>query len=390
MATSTPSSGVLRHPWRITFSVVAGFLLTLPVLLPGSASAETIQSAKAKAAAIEAKLSSLDSQLNALDEQYTSAQLKLAKANQAITDAQNQLDQTEQQLAKDRSQLRDYAISAYMQGDDTPALEAVLTSQGNSATERKGYLDAAAGDRQDLIDHLNATQHEVDQELGQLHTARDKAASITKQLSSAKQQAENAIAEQRQLKDQATGEVARLLQQQLEAQQAAAARQAAAAKHAAQAAFHPDVVSHSATGSGGGSGTTTGGGGNNFVPQPGGGASVAVAAAESQIGVPYVWGGASPSGFDCSGLVMWAWAQAGVGLPHNAQAQYDVTAHISQSDLQPGDLVFFGSSSGSIEHVGIYVGGGTMVHAPHTGASVTYQSIGYWAGEGMWFGRVGG
>jgi cell wall-associated NlpC family hydrolase len=392
MATSTPLSGVVRHPWRITFSVVAGFLFTLPLLLPGSAGADTIQSAKAKAAAIEARLNQLNDQLNALDEKYTAAQIQLGKANDAIKNAEHQLHDTEQKLSKDRSDLRDYAISAYMQGDDTASLEAVLTSQGNAATARKGYLDAAAADRQDLIDRLNGTQAQVNQQLSQLHAARDKAANISRALASATNQEHAAIAEQQRLQDQATGEVARLLAQQQAAQAAALARQAAAAKAAALAAFHPVVHEHTGGGSTGGGGgvISTPAPGHNFVPPPGGGSGAAVAAAESQIGVPYVWGGASPGrGFDCSGLVMWAWEQAGVGLPHNAQAQYDDTAHISEGDLQPGDLVFFGTSAGSIEHVGMYVGGGTMVHAPHTGATVTYQSIHYWPGEGMWFGRVG-
>jgi cell wall-associated NlpC family hydrolase len=97
----------------------------------------------------------------------------------------------------------------------------------------------------------------------------------------------------------------------------------------------------------------------------------AVAIAEQYLGVPYVWGGASPSGFDCSGLVMYVYAQLGVSLPHNAATQYSVLPHVPLSDLEPGDLVFFNGLS----HVGIYVGNGTMIHAPHTGTVVQFGSI---------------
>jgi peptidoglycan hydrolase-like protein with peptidoglycan-binding domain len=97
----------------------------------------------------------------------------------------------------------------------------------------------------------------------------------------------------------------------------------------------------------------------------------AVAIAERYLGVPYVWGGASPSGFDCSGLVMYVYSQLGVSLPHNAAAQYDSLPHVSESDLQPGDLVFFDG----LGHVGIYVGGGEIIHAPHTGTVVQFSSL---------------
>lgn len=90
----------------------------------------------------------------------------------------------------------------------------------------------------------------------------------------------------------------------------------------------------------------------------------AVAAAESVLGRPYVWGASGQSSFDCSGLTMWAWAHAGVGLSHSSSAQYGSGAHVSQSALQPGDLLFFYSP---ISHVGMYIGGGQMIHAPHTG-----------------------
>jgi cell wall-associated NlpC family hydrolase len=388
MATSTSPSGVLSHPLRLTLSVIAGLCLTLPALLPSSAGADALSDAKAQAASISAKLSVLNGQLERLDEQYNVASINLQKADADIKAGEKQLAETKKQLAEDAAQLRSYAISAYMSGDDTPALEAVLTSEGASATERKGYLEAAAGNRQDLIDKLAATQHVADTQLTQLHKSRDAAAKIAAQLSSATQQERAALAQEQALNAQATGRVAELLQQQQQAQAAAEASAARKAQAAARAATHIDATPAETGGSTGGStGTVTPP--PAFVPPPGGGATVAVAAAESQIGVPYVWAGASPGvGFDCSGLTMWAWGQGGVSLPHSAQGQYDMSSHISASDLQPGDLVFFGTSTGSIGHVGIYVGGGTMVHAPHTGASVTYQSIGYWAGEGVWYGRV--
>ena len=94
-------------------------------------------------------------------------------------------------------------------------------------------------------------------------------------------------------------------------------------------------------------------------------------AAESQIGVPYVWGGESPKGsaspgFDCSGLTAWSWGQVGVGLPHYSGAQMADSTPVPVSDLQPGDLLFYGP--GGSEHVAMYVGPGTMIEAPYTGA----------------------
>src|SRR5207247_7839132 len=90
-------------------------------------------------------------------------------------------------------------------------------------------------------------------------------------------------------------------------------------------------------------------------PPPSSRAAVAVHAAYSAIGVPYKWGGSSPKeGFDCSGLTMWSWGQAGVALPHSSAAQYAMLPHVSRCDLKPGDLLFFYSP---ISHVAIYVGG---------------------------------
>jgi cell wall-associated NlpC family hydrolase len=105
--------------------------------------------------------------------------------------------------------------------------------------------------------------------------------------------------------------------------------------------------------------------------------SVVVADAEAYLGTPYVWGGEQPGvGFDCSGLVQWVYAEAGISLPRVAQDQYDVGPHLpAGATLYPGDLVFFGSGPQAVEHVGIYVGNGEMIDAPYTGVDVRFDRV---------------
>jgi cell wall-associated NlpC family hydrolase len=111
---------------------------------------------------------------------------------------------------------------------------------------------------------------------------------------------------------------------------------------------------------------------SSYTGPASGRAAAAVQFAYAQLGKPYVYGASGPNSYDCSGLTMRAWGAAGVSLPHNAAAQQSATRPVSYSDLQPGDLVFFGSPA---YHVGIYIGGGRMIAAPHTGDVVKIQSV---------------
>ena len=115
-------------------------------------------------------------------------------------------------------------------------------------------------------------------------------------------------------------------------------------------------------------------------PAPASGAQAAISFARAQIGEPYRWAAAGPSAWDCSGLTMGAWAAGGRYLPHYSVAQYEQSTPISSGQLQPGDLVFWGSSSdpGSIYHVALYAGGGRIIHAPRTGHPVVEESLYYW------------
>jgi peptidoglycan DL-endopeptidase CwlO len=117
------------------------------------------------------------------------------------------------------------------------------------------------------------------------------------------------------------------------------------------------------------------------VPIPivgtGAGHPQAASVALRYLGVPYVWGGSTPRGFDCSGLVMYVYAQLGISLPHYTVSQWNATEPISPSQMQPGDLVFFDG----LGHVGIYLGGGQFVDAPHTGSVVRIDSLAAWGGS---------
>jgi cell wall-associated NlpC family hydrolase len=109
----------------------------------------------------------------------------------------------------------------------------------------------------------------------------------------------------------------------------------------------------------------------------------ALSIALAQVGKPYVWGATGPDSFDCSGLMQWSWAQTGVHLPRVSQDQQPWAIPVPISELQPGDLVFFGNPA---HHVAMYVGNGMMVDAPHSGANVEVVSI--WWSELAGFGRV--
>jgi len=364
--------------------VAAVGLFALPLFAPGNASADQVADKKTEAQQVAAKLDQLNQKLDGLNEQYNQATIELQAADAAVVDAQHKVDETNKQLDEKTKQLRSFAVAAYVTGSDTPTFEAVITSTADVASQKQTYLEAASGSRQDLVDELQATKLEVANQITTLTAAQQHSQQVRDTLSSSRQQADAAVAEQQQVSSQVQGELATLVaaEQQREADARAAAA-AADAQAQTQALAAQRVVTPSTNPVAPPVTPPTVTNPDNpppvvdpLNPDPNGGsptpgAGAAIAAAQSALGVSYVWAGASMSGFDCSGLVLWAYAHAGRSLPHSSSAQYAMTRHIPLSELLPGDLVF----SEGLGHVGIYIGGGMMIHAPHTGDVVRVASI---------------
>jgi cell wall-associated NlpC family hydrolase len=337
------------------------------------ASADQISDAKAQAAAITAKIQATEGQIAALSGQVQSADYQLSQLNSQIAANQAQVAKDQAEVTKDQDQLRVQAISDYTSSGTTNQVTQMFSSSPNTSDIRSEYSSIASGDVTTTIDNLHTAQSQLQTAQATLQQQQSQATATRNNLQASESQA-TALANQ----DQATLNSVNANIQNLVAQQQAAA--AAQAKAAATASFNAKVAAAQraqstaqTTRSGGTSSSGDSAAPAGPAPPLAAGAAGAVQAAESQVGTPYVWGGSSPGGFDCSGLVMWAYAQVGIGLPRTSGAQYGATTHISLADIQPGDLLFYGP--GGSDHVAMYVNSGTMIEAPYTGADVRLTAL---------------
>ena len=207
-----------------------------------------------------------------------------------------------------------------------------------------------------MISEVRSFQKLVKRERAQLRKARRDQERIVAQRRAQKAHIEAQLQRRRALLASIKGQIARLQVQEHSRQLALARR--------AQARFQSQPVDQTVIGA---SASTPEGAAVVPPSQYGGVVGIAM----KYLGTPYVYGGASPAGFDCSGFVSYVFAQMGVSLPHYSGAQYGYGIAVPRDQLQPGDLVFFDG----LGHVGIYIGGGQFIHAPHTGDVVKISSL---------------
>jgi cell wall-associated NlpC family hydrolase len=332
---------------------------------PGSVGAK-----EAQAQQVLGQIQQIDASLGGAIEAYNLANVRLAKIEHNQLENRHRLVVARSNLKHSQASLASRLVSVYTSTQDNSTLAILLGSTSlEDLLNRVETVNSTSRQDARIVGEVTSFKKAVERErvaLAQAHTEQQQ---VVAEKAAQRQRIESQLAQRRQLLSSIRGEIARI-----KAAEAAQQRQLEAAARARLSTTSPPSTDGVAVGAA----ASTPEGSTVAPPNVHGGV---VGIAMRYLGIPYVWGGASPHGFDCSGFVMYVYAQIGVSLPHSSYAMMGMGAAVSMSQLQPGDLVFFSGGS----HMGIYIGGGQFIHAPHTGDVVKISSLsGYyssaWAG----------
>lgn len=361
------------HIGRLTATMLAfALLLAVPMAARAEPSTPEIEAKKAQAAEAQAQLTDLAAQLELRTEEYYAITDELQQTRDDIAQTRAELERADIELAAATETLEQRAEGIYRRGN-VEMLEVLLdTTSFQDFLTRMEWLQRIGRNDATLIASVEEARENVRQTEQALERREQEQAALRAQAEVKQAEVEQAVSQQESYVGTLNTEVAQLVaaeeQRQRElaeerARQAAAeaAQRAAAAAAAEAAGARPDPIATDP-------GTL------------GGGHPEALDIGLTYVGVPYVWGGSSPSGFDCSGLTYYVYGKIGIAIPRTSRAQFAAGSHISSERLDlllPGDLVFFGykGDPGRVHHVGIYAGNGNYLHAPYSGASVRVDSL---------------
>jgi cell wall-associated NlpC family hydrolase len=319
----------------------------------------TVSAKQAEAQRVLADIQAIDSSLDKAVDAYNAAQMKLDAIRAEEKVNQRHLVIARSNFKNAQATLASRLLALYKSGDDN-VLEVLLGSRSLSELlERVDTISRVSAEDTRVISEIRSYRAEIKRREKKLAVARVQQEQVLAERAERRRQIEGQLAERQRLLASIKDQIAKIKAQE-------AARQRRLQDQA------QELVNQQQSGGSSGSASSTpvadGASGSSPPPATHGGV---VGIAMSYLGVPYVWGGASPSGFDCSGFVMYVYAQAGISLPHNAAMQYGYGSPVSRDQLEAGDLVFFDG----LGHVGIYIGGGSFIHAPHTGDVVKISSL---------------
>ena len=345
--------------------VLATTAVAALVFASGSATADpSITSKRQQAQAILAQVQDLDSSLSHAIESYNLANIQLTSIDADLKSNGRHLVIAKQSLGIAQTHIAKRLRALYINGDSGGAVDVILGAKSlDDLLDRLDMAQRVGGQDARVLTEVRQFRGEVETRRQKLSNDRDRQARVVSQRASQKQWIESKLSERRQLLSSIQGEIKQMEEAEARRQAILAAQARARLAATRSEASQPQALQYSPPVSD--SSTPS-------APVPSSQYGGVVGIAMQYLGTPYVWGGASPGGFDCSGFAMYVYSQVGVSLPHNAAMQYNtVGTYVPRDQLQPGDLVFFDG----LGHMGIYIGGGQFIHAPHTGDVVKISSL---------------
>ncbi len=371
---SDPTSRTSRR--RLTAAITTGVTMLAGALVwVGPARADSVDDARRKVNEMVDRLEDAEDEVDRLSEELRVAEDDKARLDIEIAEAEVVIAAMETEVGGLQAQMSDLAVQAFVGGGGGGSLTGLLAPGAgpNEAVQRQYLTEMALNLGSANSDQLDALIDDLGDKKAELERDRTNAEELATRIQESQSEAADKIEEYTALKAKAERELGEALAKE-RARRAAAAAAAARAQANALAASRASGSPASTTGSSsGGTNVSRPRFDPSSIPASSSRGAMAVAAARSQIGVKYVKNAATENeAFDCSGLTMWAWQQAGVSLPHQSRRQFSSSPRIPVEYIEPGDLIFFYNP---ITHVGIYVGDGMMVDAPGVGRSVRLTAV---------------
>ncbi len=322
--------------WSLSLAFIMLLVLNFPVY-----SNPRLTERRSRLQEVKAELEAIDERLGEAVEDYNHARYRLRKTQQKIEKARRILKVNKQRLAERERVWNRRVRAIYTQGAFSELNFILETNTFEDFLKGSRYSQLIAKSDSNLVKEIRTLKAQNERRLAALNRAKKEQLSVLKKIAQKKIYIQNQLAKRQRLYRSIEAEIK-------EIESAEAARQAALRRRYLARLRQARLIAR-----------TT-------YSYRGEGRSSLVSIALAQLGKPYRWGAAGPNAFDCSGLVVYCYAQLGISVPHSSRALYNMGTPVSLGELQPGDLVFF-ARGGRVHHVGIYIGGGNFVHAPHSG-----------------------